>query len=250
MRDSTVSRLIQAGFVAAVLLIWVLVTGTGLVNPIFVPHPVDVVKQLGRLIVDGSLWDDLKITLFELALAFTAAAVSGTLIGFAVSTSRWSTRVFEPLFAAFFAIPIIVFYPLTVLYFGLGPESKIVHGGMFGFFPIALNTISGFASVDRRLLQLADAMGASPKQRFVRILFPAALPIMITGYRMGFILTFLSIIGSESIASLAGLGHRIVWYAEALETPKMFAYIVIVVVLAMLLNAIVAALEVRRRGNS
>ena len=249
MNQSTTSRLIQAGFVSALLLTWVLVTSTGLINPIFLPNPVDVVEELGQMIADGSLWADLTITLFELVLAYTAAVVSGTLIGFAVSTTRWSTRVFEPLFAAFFAIPIIVFYPLTVLYFGLGPESKIVHGGMFGFFPIALNTITGFATVDRRLLLLAASMGASPKQRFVRILFPAALPIMITGYRMGFILTFLSIIGSESIASLAGLGHRIVWYAEALETPKMFAYIVIVVLLAMLLNTIVAALELRRRGT-
>ena len=165
-----------------------------------------------------------------------------------VSRTRYTTRVFEPLFAAIFAIPIIVFYPLNILYFGLGPESKIIHGGLFGFFPIVLNTISGFAHVDASYLRLARSMGASERQLFRRILLPAALPIVLTGLRMGFILCFLAIIGGETIASFEGLGHRIVWYAEAMNTVKMFAYILIVIAIAVLLNALMSMTEVRQRA--
>ena len=76
-------------------------------------------------------------------------------------------------------------------------------------------------------------------------MFPAALPALLTGYRMAFILCFLGIIGSETIASLAGLGHRIIWYAEALDTVKMFAYIVFVIILAFVLNGVLSAAEAR-----
>jgi ABC-type nitrate/sulfonate/bicarbonate transport system permease component len=68
---------------------------------------------------------------------------------------------------------------------------------------------------------------------------------MLTGYRMGFILSFLAIIGAETIASFAGLGHRIVWYAEALNMPTMFAYILFVVLVATLMDMLVSTLESR-----
>jgi ABC-type nitrate/sulfonate/bicarbonate transport system permease component len=181
--------------------------------------------------------------LLELSIAFPLAAVLGTIIGYLVSTHVYSVRVFEPIFAGLYAIPVIIFYPLNVLFFGLGVESKIVHGALFGFFPIVLNTIQGFAGVDPVLVRLAHSLGASRRQMVTRILFPAALPAMLTGYRMGFILSFLAIIGAETIASFAGLGHRIVWYAEALNMPIMFAYMLFVVLVAALMNMLVSTLE-------
>ena len=77
------------------------------------------------------------------------------------------------------------------------------------------------------------------------VLLPAALPIILTGMRMGFTIALLSIIGSETIASLAGLGHRIAYLAEAMEMAPMFAYIAFVVAIAAILNALVSALEAR-----
>ena len=91
-------------------------------------------------------------------------------------------------------------------------------------------------------------MGASDYQLFRYVLVPAALPIMLTGMRIGFTIALLSIIGSETIASLAGLGHRIVHLAEAMEMTRMFAYIVFVVAIAATLNALVSALEARVRS--
>jgi ABC-type nitrate/sulfonate/bicarbonate transport system permease component len=88
-------------------------------------------------------------------------------------------------------------------------------------------------------------MGASDVQLFRYVLLPAALPIILTGMRMGFTIALLSIIGSETIASLAGLGHRIAYLAEAMEMAPMFAYIAFVVAIAAILNALVSALEAR-----
>jgi ABC-type nitrate/sulfonate/bicarbonate transport system permease component len=234
---------IKAGFILAILLAWHLVTTEGLVSPLFLPQPGETFRTFIDIIASGEAFDDLSTTLFELSIAFPLAAMLGTIIGYLVSTHVYSIRVFEPIFAGLYAIPVIIFYPLNVLFFGLGVESKIVHGALFGFFPIVLNTIQGFARVDPVLVKLAHSLGASRLQMVTRILFPAALPAMLTGYRMGFILSFLAIIGAETIASFAGLGHRIVWYAEALNMPMMFAYILFVVLVAALMNMLVSAVE-------
>ena len=162
----------------------------------------------------------------------------GITLGYLISRSQYSIRVFEPLFAGIYSVPIILFLPLYVLFFGLGPASKIALGATISFFPIVLNTIAGFGYVDRIFVTAARSMGASDYQMFRHVLLPAALPVILTGMRIGFTVALLSILGSETIASLAGLGHRIVHLAEGMETARMFAYIVFVVVIAVILNTV------------
>jgi ABC-type nitrate/sulfonate/bicarbonate transport system permease component len=136
-----------------------------------------------------------------------------------------------------------------VLFFGLGPASKIALGATISFFPVVINTIAGFGNVERVFVTAARSMGASDYHLFRYVLLPAALPVILTGLRMGFTTALLSIIGSETLASLAGLGHRIVHLAEAMEMARMFAYIVFVIAIAVALNAIVSNLEARGRRN-
>src|SRR5262249_45837317 len=161
------------------------------------------------------------------------------------SRSQYLIRVFEPLLAGIYSIPIILFLPLYVLFFGLGPWSKIALGSTISFFPVVLNTIAGFGYIDAIFIVAARSMGASDYQMFRHVLLPAALPIILTGLRIGFTVALLAVLGSETIASLAGLGHRIVQLAEGMESPRMFAYIAFVVAIAALLNTAVSMLENR-----
>ena len=198
----------------------------------------------------GNYLPDLRVTATEFVVAFFLSTTAGTVIGYFVSRSRFWTRVFEPLLAGIFSIPIILFLPLYVLFFGLGLESKIALGTTISFFPVVLATIAGFSNVDRTLITAARSMGASDYLLFRYVLLPGALPVILGGLRIGFTICLLSILGSETIASLAGLGHHIVELAENMEMPRMFAYITFVVVMVALLNAVVSHLEARgrRRG--
>ena len=171
------------------------------------------------------------------------------MIGYAVSRSGYSVKVFDPLFAGLYAIPAILLFPLYVLFFGIGPPSKIAMGATFAFFPIVLNTIAGLTYVKRVYVVAAQSMGASAPQMFWSVMLPAAFPVLLTGLRMGLILAFLSILGSETIASFSGLGHRIVELGENLDTSKMFAYIVFVIAIALVLNAAVSFAESRGRRH-
>jgi ABC-type nitrate/sulfonate/bicarbonate transport system permease component len=246
-RGRLASRAVQIGFVAAALLLWYLGTAYWGVSPLLLPNPVKVWRELEDVIGSGEFLPDLQVTLSELAIAFTISCTSGVTLGYLISRSSFAIKVFEPLLAGVYSVPIILFLPLYVLFFGLGPGSKIALGTSISFFPIVLNTIAGFGYVDKIYIVAARSMGASDVQMFRHVLLPAALPIILTGLRIGFTIALLSILGSETIASLAGLGHKIVHLAEAMETARMFAYIAFVVVIAAFLNTVVTSLERRAR---
>ena len=240
-------RAVQIGFLIALFTLWYFATNRWGVNRLLLPNPIAVWHQLLDVLRSGEFWPDLRVTLTELAIAFALSMTFGTVIGFFVSRTRYIIRVFDPLFAGIYSIPIILFLPLYVLFFGLGPASKIALGATISFFPIVLSTIAGFSNVDRTLVTAAKSMGASDYQLFRYVLVPAALPVILSGLRMGFTIALLAIIGSETIASLAGLGHHIVQLAEGMDMARMFAYIAFVVVIAVLLNGIVSFLEARGR---
>jgi len=246
-RDRILSRIVQLAFVGGVLALWYLATARWGVSHLLLPNPVRVWDQLKDVLASGEFVPDLRITLTELAVAFAISSISGVTLGYLLSRSQFLIRVFEPLLAGIYSIPIILFLPLYVLFFGLGPASKIALGATISFFPVVLATVAGFGYVERIYVVAARSMGASGFQLFRWVLLPAALPVILTGLRMGFIVALLSILGSETIASLAGLGHRIVHLAEAMETARMFAYIAFAVAIAALLNFVVTLIEARGR---
>lgn len=248
-RSRVAEKLVQLAFVGFVLLAWQFATTRAHVSALLLPPLASVLHDFATLIRSGQFWPDLGITLYELCVAFVTAAVSGTVIGYAVSRSGYAVKVFDPLFAGLYAIPAILLFPMYVLFFGIGPASKIAMGATIAFFPVVLNTIAGLAHVDRSYIAAAQSMGASPPQLFYNVMLPAAFPVLLTGLRMGLILAFLSILGSETIASFAGLGHHIVELGENLDTSQMFAYIFLVIAIALLLNMAVGFAESRAQRH-
>jgi ABC-type nitrate/sulfonate/bicarbonate transport system permease component len=171
------------------------------------------------------------------------------LIGFAIGRSPFAVRVFDPLLAGLYAVPTILLFPLYLLFFGIGPPSKIALGATMAFFPIVLSTIAGFAQVSRVHLAAAQSMGANAPQLFRYVMFPDAFPIVIAGLRMGLVLGFLAVLGGETLTSNGGLGHEIVTMAESLEPAKMFAYIVVAIAAASALNLLTSYAELRGRRH-
>jgi ABC-type nitrate/sulfonate/bicarbonate transport system permease component len=241
------SRAVQVTFLVVLIVLWYLATTRWRVSPLLLPNPVLVWDNFWDILLTGEFIGDLRVTLTELAFAFAISATSGVIVGYLISRSQYRIRVFEPLFAGIYSVPIILFLPLYILFFGLGPASKIALGVSTSFFPIILNTIAGFGYVERVYVLSARSMGASDYQLFRWVLLPAAFPIILTGLRIGFTVALLSILGSETIASLAGLGHRIVHLGEGMDMARMFAYIAFAVAIALTLNTVTSSLEARAR---
>jgi ABC-type nitrate/sulfonate/bicarbonate transport system permease component len=242
-------RLIQLGVLVLILVSWWYFTLPGGINHLLLPAPGPVFRDFWVLLTTNSVWPDLLVTVHEWIEAVLIAAIAGCGLGYLISRSGYAVRVFDPLLAGIYSIPAILLFPLYLLFFGLGPGSKIAIGTTIAFFPVVLNTIAGLANVDKAYIRAAQSMGANDFQLFWSVMLPAAFPVVLTGLRLGCIIAFLAILGGETISSLAGLGHRIVSLAENMESSQMFANIVFAVLMAFIINGVVSFAEARgKRG--
>ena len=150
-RDAWLGRLVQAAFVAGLIALWYLAATRWGVSRLLLPNPVAVLHDLVDDAADRRICRRSQDHARRAGGAFSIAVAGGVTTGYLISRSPYLIRVFEPLFAGLYAIPIILFLPLFVLFFGLGPASKIAIGATIGFFPIVLNTIAGLRRCRSRL---------------------------------------------------------------------------------------------------
>jgi ABC-type nitrate/sulfonate/bicarbonate transport system permease component len=244
-REQVFIRSIQFGLLAILFGAWWFVTQSTQKLTLLLPRPDLVWREMQVLWSSGRLWAAASITVTEIAKAYVIAAVAGILVGFLVARSKNLMRIFEPVLAGMFAIPLTLFFPLFVVFFGIGPDSKIAYAATYTFFPIALNTIAGFASVDELYLRAVRAMGASSIQQFRHVYLPGALPVTLTGLRIGFFICIASVLGGETLAAAAGIGKSIALSAELMDTARLYAWIVFVVLASVMLNLLALAAETR-----
>jgi ABC-type nitrate/sulfonate/bicarbonate transport system permease component len=230
-------------FLGILLTLWYLGANDWHVPALLLPEPTGVFQSAMMLITSGEIIGPLSTTLIEVATAFAAAAFLGVACGYILSSSRFLNEVCDPLLTSINAIPAILFFPLFTLLFGLGSGSKIALGITVSFFPITLSTVAAFGSVDKVHVSAAYSMGASRWHMLRYVLLPSTLPVIVAGLRVGLVLSFLSIIAGETIASFAGLGHQIAESSQAMDAELMFAWVVIVIALSALLNQALSQLD-------
>jgi ABC-type nitrate/sulfonate/bicarbonate transport system permease component len=240
---------IQAAVVVLLFGAWSYVTHGSRVLSLFLPAPDRVWTSLQAITASGALWAAAKITLATIAEAYAMAAVAGIAVGFLIARSNRLSRLFEPMLSGLFAIPITMFFPLFIVFLGIGPASKIAYGAVYAFFPIALNTIAAFSNVEKLYLRSLQSMGASGLQLLRHVYLPAALPVTITGLRIGFFICIASVLGGETLASAAGIGRSIALAAELMDTARMYAWIAFVVLATLILNLLVYAAESRLKAE-
>jgi NitT/TauT family transport system permease protein len=131
---------------------------------------------------------------------------------------------------------------------GIGPGSKVVFGALSGFFPIALNTIEGVCAINRRYFAFARSVGANVVQTYTRIIFPLALPSIVSGLRVGTGLTVIGVVVTEMLASLGGIGFLISYHRTIFNTGHVYFGIVLALVMAVIVNVALTWVE-RRVGR-
>ena len=242
-RSSFATRSVQIAFLAIMGGAWYFVTQSGSISALFLPKPANVYATLERLMQTASFWSAVTVTITTILKAFAIAIVAGLVVGYAVTRSKLATQVIEPVIAGLFTVPITLFFPMFILFFGIGTGSKVAYGATYAFFPIALNTIAAFANMEERYLRAARSMGAGRFDTFRHVLLPGALPVLITGMRIGFFICFASVLGGETISSVAGIGRNIALAAELMESARMYAWISFVIFTSVTLNLLVYSLE-------
>lgn len=240
-RTKIAGRFWSCSTLLALLLIWQLVTGTGLIDAFLLPSPVQVGKAfLAEL---PALLEHSAITLSE---AFIGLAVGILLGAFMAVVMDWSDvlyQAFYPLIVLTQTIPTVAIAPLLVLWFGYEMMPKVILIVMTTFFPIAVGLLNGFKSADPDAVDLLRAMGARQGQIFRYIKLPGAMGQFFSGLKISVSYAVVGAVISEWLGGFGGLGVYMTRVRKAFSFDKMFAVIFLVSAISLLLMSGVGALQ-------
>ena len=215
---------------------WLYGRGPGNVSPLVLPAPEDVWSSLKTLVVSERLWSATLRTLIEVVLAGIFATVLGLLLGFIGSRTEFRAKVIEPPLVWGFMAPLILFYPIFLLWFGVGIWSKVGYATTCAFFPIAYNSLRAFSSINPKYIRMAYSFGATPAQIDREVKFRAGMPVVAAGLRVGLAVTLITVIVAEMISSTNGLGFLVSQSAQTFDPATEFALIALVMVLVGILQ--------------
>lgn len=233
---------------AAALLIavalWLGISEGGLVPSFLLPSPIQVCRAL---VEDAPvLLENAGVTLLEAALGLGAGIAAALVLATAMHNVRLLYRALYPILVITQTIPTIALAPLLVLWMGFGMAPKITLVALTTFFPIAVNLLEGYASTDRAAADLLRSMGAGQRQIFWHLEFPSALSHFFSGLRVSASYAVVGAVISEWLGGSQGLGVYMTRVKKAYAFDKMFAVIIVIVVVSLLLMGLVTAL--RRRA--
>jgi ABC-type nitrate/sulfonate/bicarbonate transport system permease component len=231
--------------VAAVALAWELFARSGAVTPFMLPKFTTVMARLWADGASGELWHNLGLTLYRSLSGFFIASVAGIGLGFAVSHNRFARWLLDPLISVGFPMPKIAFLPILTLWLGFHDLSKISMVVFDAVFPVLTATIAATAAVERELLWSARNLGASRGELLREVVFPAALPQIMTGLQVALPIALIVCIVAEMKLGGVGLGGAMITASRFADSPGVFAGIVEIAIAGYLLVTLMARL--RRR---
>jgi NitT/TauT family transport system permease protein len=232
-------------FALLVALWWLLAERGVLGNEFVMPPPSRVLDSARAMIDDGTLQDQMAVTLERALIAFALAVAVGVPLGALIGTVRAARQALRPVVSFAFPTPKVALYPAMLILFGLGSGSKIALGFAEAVFPIVLTTAAGTSQVEPRLVWSASALGTSGRAAMFKVVIPAALPSIMTGARIGLVGAIIGVFLGEMIAGADGLGHLMAAGYRTLDTPDMYVAIIAVSLAGFLLDR--AFLAIRRR---
>lgn len=236
--------------VAVLLLVWWGVTAQGLIAPLFLPPPQQVLRKLLEIagpqgFMDATLWQHLSASLTRMLIALFFAALTGIPVGIAMGLSPAIRGLLDPLIELYRPVPPLAYLPLMVIWFGIGETSKILLIYLAIFAPVTLSTLAGVKQARQVRMRAAQALGASRTQLLRFVILPGALPEILTGLRIGLGVGWSTLVAAELIAATRGLGFMVQSAGEFLATDVVLAGITVIALIALSLELGLRALQRR-----
>ncbi|MHB2092445.1 taurine ABC transporter permease TauC [Pantoea dispersa] len=236
--------------VAVLLLLWWGVAALGLIAPLFLPPPQQVLHKLLVIagpqgFMDATLWQHLGASLTRMLVALFFAALIGIPVGIAMGLSPAVRGLLDPLIELYRPVPPLAYLPLMVIWFGIGETSKILLIYLAIFAPVTLSTLAGVKNTQQVRIRAAQALGATRGQLLRFVILPGALPEILTGLRIGLGVGWSTLVAAELIAATRGLGFMVQSAGEFLATDVVLAGIAVIALIAFSLELGLRALQRR-----
>ncbi len=209
----------------------------------FLPAPALVWQRFHAALADGTLLAHTAVTLAEILGGLALGLSAATALGYLLAKSRRLEGLVFPYLVASQALPIVALAPLLVIWLGTGWLSKVVVCALTLFFPVLVNTIVGIRSVERGLHDLMRSLEATPWQVFTMLELPAALPVFLSGLKIGLTLSVIGAVVGEFVASDRGLGFLVNLARGLFDTPLLFVALFVLMAIALAFYGLMSALE-------
>jgi NitT/TauT family transport system permease protein len=193
----------------------------------------------------GSLWEQIWYTLYEALLGWVIGVVAGVLLGIALGRVRFLADVLGPYIKVLNALPRIVLAPIFLIWFGLGPASKVASAVVLVFFPVFFNAFQGAREVDRNLVANSRILGASNRQVTLQVVIPSATSWIFTSLHVSFGFALIGAIVGEYIGATKGIGLLVASSQSTFNAAGVYAAMVILAVVALLAEGLLTVLEKR-----
>ncbi|EMR07289.1 Putative aliphatic sulfonates transport permease protein ssuC [Bhargavaea cecembensis DSE10] len=229
----------------ALVIVWEALSRAGVFPAYQLPAPSVILSTITGMAQDGSLWSHVGITVYRVFAGFLIGALVAVVLGSVVGFYKKAEHVLDPTIQAFRSIPSLAWVPLFILWMGIGEPSKVTMIAVGVFFPVYLNTVSGIAGVDRKLIEVGRMYGLNAYQLVTRVILPAALPSFLTGLRSGLGLGWMFVVAAELMGASQGLGYLLVVGQNTLSPETIIASIILFAVIGKLSDWILKIIEER-----
>jgi taurine transport system permease protein len=233
----------------SLLTLWWLVSWQGWVAPLFLPSPQAVLTKLWLVstegFMDATLGQHLAASLTRIGLALLAAVLLAIPVGLAIGLSPIARGLLDPLIELYRPIPPLAYLPLIVIWFGIGEFSKVLLIYLAIFAPIAIATATAVRAVEPSRIQAAQSLGATRVQLISQVIFPSALPDILTGIRIGLGAGWSTLVAAELVAATRGLGFMVQSAAQFLVSDVVVLGIAVIALVAFALELGLRYLQAR-----
>ena len=230
-------------FVLCVIAAWQLIVVIGQYPSFILPTPHAVAAELLAMLPTPAFWGHVATTLVEVLGGLAIGAALAIVLGYFIAKSSLVNSLVSPLVVASQAIPIVAIAPLLAMWFGYGLTPKVVISVLIVFFPILISVVAGIRSVEPNLRDLMRSLQATRWQMFTKLEAPAALPMVLSGLKVGATLAVIGAIVGEFVNSDRGLGFLIKQGNGEYNTTRTFAALIVLIVMALIMYGSVALVE-------
>ena len=231
-------RAVPVAFGAACLIAVIgvveLLVRTGRLNPFIVPLPSEVIMSFERIVVGEDILPRFLLTCGEALAASLMLSVVGIAIGVLLHRIRVLRLATETWVAALASAPLVLMYPLFLVLFGRTAWTIIMIAFVSALPPVILKTLEGLSGTRKVLINVGRSFKLTPSQLYWKILFPAALPNIFVGVRLGMIFALINIVGVEFLINFGGLGQLVNDLSERYDLPGTYAAICFVVLVSVM----------------
>jgi len=239
LRPVTALRLV---IIVAVLALWQLIAISGLLYRDVVPTLPAIGAALYKTLSDPGFYLHLATTAYEIAIALLIGGLSGIAVGIVLGASKLMARAYEALLYYLGPTPKIIFFPVMIMWFGVGAGSKIAMGAVSCFFPIALNVAAGMREIDPVLIRVGKSFRANPWQMVTKIYLPAMRYPVMNGLRIGLGVALIGTLLAETKLSNRGIGFLVIQAYSLFNMPQMYSLLIVLFVVSIGANALIGRL--------